>query len=332
MTEKAEHSNTAEQIQCINSLPVDVGILFSNHKNVYKHRLEKSQRKMLQKLSFLRPFLMPGENIWIVTTGCSPFNFLEQFLGGAIMQLYKRAIFVFTNFRILHIPAKSNYGYRDSIAQILYGDCTRLAIKGWTLVAKYSDNTTEKFSSFRGRERKKIKTLLKNLRPDTRKSPERRRTHLCPRCTYPLIRDHFVCPICALQFKSKSDARKISLIYPGGGYFYTRHYLLASMDAIAETWLSVLLVLSVLDILKNVQGGLFFSIFVLLLLALEKAITIGHSNRFIDEFIPILRNIEPDPALLCAAQPSPLEENPQQTSDAGDAAAGDPDRILRLHS
>ena len=43
-------------------LPVDRKILFSNHKNVYKKRVEKRQRKLIVKLPFLKPFLKQGEH------------------------------------------------------------------------------------------------------------------------------------------------------------------------------------------------------------------------------------------------------------------------------
>ena len=53
-------------------LPVDREILLSNHKNVYKKRIEKRQRKLIVKLTFLKPFLKKGEKILLITTGYSP--------------------------------------------------------------------------------------------------------------------------------------------------------------------------------------------------------------------------------------------------------------------
>jgi hypothetical protein len=37
-------------------LPVDRKVLFSNHKNVYKKRIEKRQRKLFVKLGPIKPF------------------------------------------------------------------------------------------------------------------------------------------------------------------------------------------------------------------------------------------------------------------------------------
>ena len=100
-------------------LPVDREVLFSNHKGIYKKRIEKRQRKLIVKLSFLKPFLKNNEHIQLVTTGYSPLNSLAQYLTGFIFIYLKRSLFVFTNYRILHIPATSSYKYNNSIAQVI---------------------------------------------------------------------------------------------------------------------------------------------------------------------------------------------------------------------
>jgi hypothetical protein len=61
-------------------LPVDRESLFSNHKKVYKKRIEKRQRKLIIKLSFLKPFLKKGEKILLVSTGYSPITSLAQYV------------------------------------------------------------------------------------------------------------------------------------------------------------------------------------------------------------------------------------------------------------
>ena len=59
-------------------LPVDRQTLFSNHKEIYKKRVESRQRKLIIKLSFLKPFLKTGEKILLISTGYSPLNSLPQ--------------------------------------------------------------------------------------------------------------------------------------------------------------------------------------------------------------------------------------------------------------
>ncbi len=267
-------------------LPVDTDVLFSNHKNVYKPRIERRQRQFLGKLSFLKRFLTEDERILQVTTGCSPVSIIEQFLTGWIVFCLKRSLFVFTNKRVFHIPTKQNFAYRNCVAQILYGDCQNLAVKGRMLVAQYKNGRTEKFVYIASHERKKIATLLKEGHLQAEHSPASERTHLCPRCTGSLIREQYTCPNCSLAFKNKKDAKRISIIYPGGGYFYTRHPLLGLGDALVEVYLSVFVIAALLDVISAVPGSLFAFILLSLILVAEKALTVYHSNHFIKEFIP----------------------------------------------
>jgi len=295
-------------------LPVDTAVLFSNHKNIYKRRVEKRQRKLLGKIFFIHPFIHEGEKILHVTTGCSPASFIEQFLTGLIVFALKRSLFVFTNKRIFHIPTKPNFSYRNSIAQILYGDCQRIAIKGRTLLIEYKNGQKEKFLFIADKERKKIKVMLQTIPLQGQQSQMMQRTHLCPRCTHPLIKDAFTCPNCSLEFKDKKQAKKISIIYPGGGYFYTGHPFLGLADAFAELYLSLLVLIALVDVISGVTGSVPVLAFFAITLAIEKALTVYHSNHFINEYIPKDRLIQvisqgsesPQPAAP-PAEPKPEE-------------------------
>ena len=119
-------------------LPVDRDILLSNHKNVYKKRIEKRQRKLIVKLSFLKPFLTPAETILLISTGYSPLDGPGQYLTGFLFVYLKRAIYVFTNYRIIHIPISSNFKHKNSIAQIDYTGCKSIRITGATLTIQYA--------------------------------------------------------------------------------------------------------------------------------------------------------------------------------------------------
>ena len=85
-------SNTAFEpaeimAQQIFGLPVDRKTLFSNHKKVYKKRIEKRQRKLIIKLPFLKPFLKRGEHILMITTGYSPLASIAQYVTGFVFDL-----------------------------------------------------------------------------------------------------------------------------------------------------------------------------------------------------------------------------------------------------
>ncbi len=291
MTEISKNQKGIEQN--VLGLPVDRNIIFSNHKGAYKQGVEKRQTKLFQKISFLKPFLKEDERILLVTTGCSPMSIMEQFLTGWIVFYLKRSLFVFTNKRIFHIPTKFNYSYRNSIAQIFFADCQTIEVKGRTLVVKYKNGKKEKFYYVGGKERKKIKALLKTISLEGVQSKTVERIYLCPRCTKELIEDEYTCPNCRLEFKSKAEAKRISVIYPGGGYFYTGHPWLGIGDAITESILLLFVVLTLVDTLQGGKDG--FSSFVVfsIILALEKVITVYHSNHFIKEYIPKEKEIKP---------------------------------------
>jgi len=319
--------NTLNQLIDQNSqhsvnFPADTEILFSNHKNVYKPRIEKRQRKLLKKITFLPSFLHQDERVLQVTTGCSPVSFGEQILTGAIVFVMKRSLFVFTDRRVFHIPTKSDFSYRGSIAQILYADCQKIYTKGRTLIAEYKNGTKERFTCIASREKSKIKALLKSVSLDGQQSPAQHRTHLCPRCTNPLVENSFTCPACRFHFKSKARARKLSIIYPGGGYFYTRHHCFGVADALVETYLLLLLLFSLIGAIAGAPGGIFVSFFFAAILTIEKSITIYHANRYVAEYIPVQRDVQPD--RTCAPQTA----HDEQCSHAPTATAADDQQNL----
>jgi hypothetical protein len=289
-----ENQRNGSGTEEIFGIAINPAVLFSNHKSVYKRRIEKRQRKFIEKLSYLKPFLRPDERVTCVTTAHSPMTILEQWLMGWAIFFLKRCLLVFTNKRVLHIATKTNYSYRNSIAQIMYADCISIAIKGRTLVVKYKNDKREKFYHVAGNERKKIKLFLKTISSEGQQSTAQERTHLCPRCTEELVKDRYTCPTCELRFKNKAEARKISVIYPGGGYFYTRHPILGLSDAFVELILMTLIITSLIDAIRGTEdSGFSVVIFLAIVLAIEKAITVHDSNKFINEYIPIEKEIKP---------------------------------------
>lgn len=290
MMQEMQNTMSSSSRQDLFNLPVNTDVMFTNHKNIYKQAIEKRQRKLLQKISFIKPFLHDSETILCVSTGCSPTSLIEQFLTGWVIYYLKRSLFIFTNERIFHIPTKKDFSYRNSIAQILYSDCQSISIKGRNLTATYKNGEKEKF--FYLSENKKIKDLLQEMPMDGQTSPTMERTHLCPRCTNTLIAEQYICPTCALEFKDKEQTRKISIIYPGGGYFYTGHPFLGICDALTETYLTFLVIISVIAALSGVAEGFTPAVFIGIILAVEKVLTVYHSNHFIKEYIPKDSDVE----------------------------------------
>lgn len=283
--------------QNVSELPIDCDIIFSDYENIYKKRVEKRQTKLLQKISFIKPFLEEGEKIFLVTTGCSPMSIMEQFTMRRSALYIKQSLFVFTNKRIFHIPTKSNYTYRNSIAQILYADCQTIEMNWRSLVVKYKNGKKEKFQYIPINEGQKIKELLKTIALEGVQSNTACRTHLCPRCTKELIEDDYTCPHCRLEFKNKAEARRFSIIYPGGGYFYTGHPWSGVVVGFIESGSLISVVINLVEALQGVYEHYFIVLirigFPLVMFALVKISTIYYSNLFIEEYIPKETEIKP---------------------------------------
>lgn len=288
-------------------LPVDRETLFSNHKKIYKKRTENRQRKLIVKLPFLKPFLKQGEKILLVSTGYSPIASLAQYVTGFLFVYLKRSLFVFTNHRIFHVPTTPNYKFKNSIAQILYAGCQTISLKGGTLVVQYTKfGKQEKFKAIAFSERKKIRALLKGKPLSGTKTQLGERFHLCPQCIRPLSTGKYVCGSCQLKFKNKIAAYIIAILFPGGGYFYTRHYLIGLLNALVEIFLLAYIAVTLQDVLNKIEGSMRYLAVLGAVYLAVKIISVIHSTHFINEFIPRKKQIQANPA---AAKPRPENQN-----------------------
>jgi hypothetical protein len=272
-------------------LPVNRDIMFADYKGRYKKRIEKQQRGLIVKIPFIKPFLEPDEEILLITTGYSLVNTLEQIMTAWIFIHLKRSLFVFTNRRIFHIPTTVRYGYRYSIAQILYSESQSVALKGRTLVVQCGVcGHQDKFVGIRGKEKRKIRALLEKIEFKGRNRPDSERAHLCPRCTKELTKGHYVCSNCNLEFKKKSWVRSL---LPGVGYFYIRLPFLGIVNVIVELALVGFLISSYFKLEQDFETGSLYLLFFGGLFLFEKIATMYHSRHFIDEFIPEMQEVKP---------------------------------------
>ncbi len=146
------------------SFSANPGVMFSDHNGRRKKSIERRQTRLAAKVPFLARFLDEGERVLLLSTGCSPMGMLKQLLTGWIVYYLKRCMFVFTEQRIFHIPTRSDYTFRNSIAEIRYADCRSITVKGRTLIVEYLNGTTEKFPYLTKSDSKKIKNILKPCR------------------------------------------------------------------------------------------------------------------------------------------------------------------------
>jgi len=280
--------------QIMFGVPVDREVLLTNHKNVQKKRTAKRQRKLVEKIAFIKPFIKDDEQVLLVTKGYSPASTFEKYIIGWFFIYMKRSLFVFTNQRIFHIPTTPIYSYRNSIAQILYSGCKSIAIKKRSLVVEYAKQAGEdKFFWIAGKEIKKIRELLKTITQIPKEGEVSEKTHLCPGCTNALSKDKYICENCGLKFKTKTSTSIFSIIFPGGGYFYTRRYFLGIIVALVEIVILAFIGQSLANIKNGDGGSIYLLLISVLVLLVEKTAMIIHSTDFIKEFIPKRRNVRP---------------------------------------
>ncbi len=218
---------------------------------------------------------------------------LEQLTLGVMIKYLKQSLFVFTNKRFFHIPARWDYSYRNSIAQILYNDCQSIRQSGSKLIPTYKNGEKEKFLYINRADRKRIRALLEKVSFDGLPTKAAKKIHLCPRCTSELEHDNYACPSCRLEFKNKAQGRLISLLAPGGGYFYTGHPFLGVSDAIVEGVFIIAAIAALIEVARGQDAAAAGLVLVLIILAFEKILSIYHANKFIEEYIPVERNIKP---------------------------------------
>ena len=275
-------------------LPVERDVIFSDHKNIYKKRIEKRQRKLLVKTTFVKFFLQHDERILCLTTGYSPFGIMEQLLTGPAFLLFKRALFIFTDRRILHIPTRYNQSNRSAISQISYDDCSEIHLKGRSLVVTYKNNSQECFHYLGRKEKKKINTLLENVSPKLKEAGAfRQRVYLCPSCTNILKVNEFSCPTCKMAFKSSLKAKVRSLLLPGGGYFYNDYTLPGVAVGLLETALLICLAYDLASLNAGTSVSFGTIALLLALLVAEKFIATFHAQHLIEDFIPEEKNFAP---------------------------------------
>ncbi len=282
-----ESANIFGRPLSIFGVPVDREIIFTDFKGRYKGKIEKRQRKLIVKSTFIKFFLHHDESIKCLTTGYSPISALEQLYTGLAFLFFKRAIFVFTNKRIFHIPTRFNRSTMDSVSQVWYEDCAHLSLKGRTLLVKYKDGSEEQFPYIGRKDRKKLKTLLAAIKLKPKAAGNlNARVHLCPSCTNVLDPKSDLCPTCKLKFKAGFQAKLRSLLLPGGGYFYTRHPVMGTILGIAEIGVITKLILDAIALNQGFHVDLGLMAALIFGLIAEKLISAYHTDQLTRDFIP----------------------------------------------
>ena len=86
-----------------------------------------------------------------------------------------------------------------------------------------------------------------------------------------------------------------AIFFPGGGYFYTRHYLVGLLSALIEIFILIYLLFLIDDWRRQLDIHLVYGALVPAILVFEKTVAAIHTAHFADEFIPRDKTIQPLP-------------------------------------
>ena len=298
------HSEQSSRLGSPNGVRVREDTLYTNHKGQEKRGIRTRADKALDKLQdILRKMLGPEEVVLCVARGQAPASAFEQITFGWYIYYVTATILVFTNRRLLVLQVKRDGSWKRIIRAVVWGDVEEAKAKGWlsrTLQIKYRNGKKETYWGLGWGDTKKIKVVLAALfslgAGET--SAAGAIVPLCPNCLAELTPQVYECHNCKLAFKDEKTMLRRSLLIPGGGYFYVGHWFLGIGDFIVEAYLLILVVVFVIAAASPTTGPLSgqatggsgeawgFAIFMAVLLAVEKWLTIHHCRRFIREFIP----------------------------------------------
>ena len=85
----------------------------------------------------------------------------------------------------------------------------------------------------------------------------------------------------------------LAIFIPGGGYFYTRYYLIGIIDAAIELFLLVFIAFTANDFRNGVLGSLTYLALVGAIFLFVKITSAVHSSHFTQDFIPKEKKIKP---------------------------------------
>ena len=300
------HPNIYPKLNTRGAVNIREDVIFTNPKGEEKKSIRKRNEKALDQLQEALPrLLQPDEAVLYIARCEAPASFGDQFTLGWYLYQVTGSVLVVTNRRILHFFVKpktfggrDGWNWRRSVRAVAWGDIAELKVSGWfspSATVKYRNGKKEKFWKFRGEDGKKLRLLAETILPGAASESTAAQgiASLCPRCFAALAPDLYQCAQCRLLFKDKATALRRSLLIPGGGYFYTGHIFLGVMDAIAEGFLMLIILLLLLEVAGvtatppgEQPADWAIVVVFLFLLGVEKLFTIHHANRFIRDYIP----------------------------------------------
>ena len=300
------HADQNPRVVSFSTLKVREDTLYTNAAGEEKSRIRKRAEKALTKLEEpLRKVLGADEVILYAAGALAPVTTFEQLTFGWYIYQSSRSVLVITNLRLLQFRVGTNGNWRSQVRSVGWGDVEEVKVKGLlskTLQLKYRDGRKEKYWGIQRVDGNKIQFLLETLMPAStaEASAANGVMSLCPGCFCPLTSRVYQCTKCGMSFRDERSMLWRSLLIPGGGYFYARLWFLGAMDCLAEAILLLMLIVWVLIALgltapasrpneapTTAEDALIVVVFLVVILAIKKGVTIYHCRRRIREFIPV---------------------------------------------
>ncbi|MGH9777844.1 MAG: hypothetical protein ACRD5I_05480 [Candidatus Acidiferrales bacterium] len=311
------HPELPPQLLSLDGVLLREDTLYTNRKGKEKRGIRKRAEEALTKLKgTLAAVLEPDEAVLYVARANAPATLLEQFTFGWYIYYITASLLVFTNRRVLdfHLDLGSfgRWKWTHGLRSVRWGDLQQARVKGLltrSLELRYRNGKKETYRLARWGDANKIKMMLENLlhASHSETSAAQQMVSLCPDCYAVLAERAEECGQCQLRFKTQKEMTWRSLLFPGGGYFYTGYWSLGVMDALVESFLLFALaawLLAAAGFSQPFRGpleprltpgeALASAGIIVLILAIEKLFTIHHGRRFLQVLIPA--RARPSPA------------------------------------
>lgn len=314
-------SNSFPKNLMLGSIPVREDVLFANYKGEEKTSIRERAIERIRKLEpALQKLLTKDEVVLYTAAASAPMNALETFTLGSIGRRVSRTTLVFTQQRILAFRVDSHGNWCRSVSGCAYADISSIKGGGFLssyLRLKFHSGKSVSYPILGRGEAKALKQVLPVVQQSAagQLSGRSEMMQYCPTCSSVLTPGVYECGNCHQLFRSESSLWWRALI-PGGAYFYARQSGLGTLHAIADSLLSLDLLVVAGTLITGVSIGKLFGpaltdtevalVYVFVLTALEKLIAVYHARRFIREFIPIEGTSHQQRIQAASASPSSL--------------------------
>lgn len=199
---------------------------------LYATRLSESLRPSLATtLSPVEPLLSDDETI--VTAVRARMD--QAPIGGMISRRGTEVILLFTSARLLVAPLTLTGKSRGTISHVEWGDVMAHRIQGRRLTCTYRNLLDDTFTLGSSLDVREIERIMPLLLGGGRSTQYRTRKHICVECGRVLQPFPSACTGCGHAYLTESEARRMSLWYPGGGQFMLGRPILALAIGAIET-------------------------------------------------------------------------------------------------